>query len=129
MGSSAYLACARLFVVLASLASSPRLRWIADRAAAEPLLEEVTVEGVASSLVRPRGRRPCATVVLFNGVTERGRFHPGVRRLAAALARGGFLVLVPDLNGLARGEISEATIADAVDVCCAAVEWPDARAG
>ena len=128
-GSSAYLAGARLFVVLASLTSSPRLRWIADRAAAEPLLGEVTLERVASSLVRPRGRGACATVVLFNGVTERGRQHPGVRRLAIALARAGFLVLVPDLHGLARGEISEATVADAVDVCCAAVEWPEARAG
>lgn len=129
MGSTTYVASGRLFIVLASLSSSPRLRWIADRALAEPLYEDVTVAGVASSVARPRGVRPRATVVLFNGVTERGRRHPGVRRLAGALARAGFLVLVPDLKGLAQGEISEATVADAVEVCCAAVEWPEARAG
>src|SRR5439155_18413203 len=49
--------------------------------------------------------------------------------LAHAVAGADFAVLVPDLAGLARDEISGRTVADAVAVGCAAAEWPEARGG
>ena len=129
MESSASAAWARFLVVLASTSRAAWLQVVTDRATAATRQEEIVVAGVPTTLARPGRARPCATLVFINGVTARGRRHPDVRRLARALARAGFLVLVPDLPGLARGEISEDTVAAAVDVGCAAADWPEARAG
>ena len=129
MGSSPTAAQARLLVVLATTSTAPFLRRMAKLATAEPRLEEIVVAGAPTTLARPGRGWPCSTLVLVNGVTAQGRRHPDVQRLARALARAGYLVLVPDLSGLARGEITERTLAAAVDVGCAATEWPEALDG
>jgi pimeloyl-ACP methyl ester carboxylesterase len=126
---SAFAAWVRLLVVLGATAKTRRLRGMVARVTAEPKVEEIVVAGLPTTLVQPGRARPCAAVVFINGVTARGRRHPDVRRLARALACAGFLVLVPDLTGLARGEIGEGTVAAAVDVGCVAAEWPQARDG
>jgi pimeloyl-ACP methyl ester carboxylesterase len=102
---------------------------MATLATAEPCLEEIVVAGAPTTLARPGRARPCSLLVLVNGVTAQGRRHPDVQRLAHALARAGYLVLVPDLTGLARGEITERTVAGAVAVGCAAARWPEAHDG
>jgi hypothetical protein len=84
-----------------------------------PLLEEVRAAGVPSTLARPAGPGGRPAAVLLNGVTARGRAHPRVRALAEGLARAGLLVLVPDPAGLARGELTPATLADTL----AASRW------
>ena len=63
--------------------------------------------------------------MFLNGVTARGRHHPDVERLAGALARVGFLVLVPDPPGLARGEITDRTLAATIAVVHAAADRAD----
>jgi pimeloyl-ACP methyl ester carboxylesterase len=126
VGSSLAVAQARLLVVLATTSTAPLLRGVAKLATAEPRLEEIVVAGVPTTLARPGRARPCAMLVFVNGVTARGRRHPDVQRLARALARAGFLVLIPDLTGLARGEITEGTVAAAVAVGCAAADRPEA---
>ena len=102
---------------------------MAKLATAEPRLEEIVVAGVSTTLARSGRARPCSVLVFVNGVTAQGRRHPDVQRLARALARAGFLVLVPDLTGLARGEITERTVAAAVAVGCAAADRPEALDG
>lgn len=50
-------------------------------------------------LYRPAGR-PQAGIVLVPGVAEQGRDDPRLRSFAGALARSGFLVLVPEIGNL-----------------------------
>jgi len=120
---------ARLLAVLATTSRHPLLRGMAKLATADPRLEEIVVAGAPATLARPGRAWPCSTLVFINGVTAQGRRHPDVQRLARALARAGYLVLVPDLTGLSRGEITARTVAAAVDVGCAAAEWPEALDG
>ena len=92
---------------------------------ADPEPVELDIAGVPTTVMRAGlGRKPA--LVFVNGVTARGRHHPDVRALASALARAGFLVLVPDPRGLARGELTERTLDDTVAVARAAAERPDA---
>ena len=83
------------------------------RRAKEPRVEEATLAGVPSTVVRPRGAPPWPALVFMNGATPDGRAHPTVLRLSLALARAGRLVFIPDLPGIAAGELSPATLAAA----------------
>jgi len=115
--------------VLSTVARMRALEWAVRLAATEPRVAEEVVAGVPTSVVRP-GRGECWPVFVFvNGVTARGRHHPDVQRLARGLAGAGFLVLVPDLPGLAVGEITAATVAKAGEAARAAADRPDARGG
>jgi pimeloyl-ACP methyl ester carboxylesterase len=120
---------ARAAAVLAVTLKVPALGWTTRVLTAEPRSAERLVAGVPTTVVRPgRGSR-WPTLVFVNGVTARGRKHPDVARLARALARVGFLVLVPDPPGLARGEITERTAAATLAVARASASRPDARGG
>ena len=68
-------------------------------------------------------------VVFVNGATRERRHHPKVQRLTRGLARAGFLVVVPDLPGLALGKITPATVAGTIDVAEATSGRPDVREG
>lgn len=114
---------------LLSLASNvPLLAGATRLLTAPPRVDtSANLAGVPTTEARPgRGHR-WPTLVFLNGVTSRGRFHPEVERLTQALARIGFLVLVPDPPGLATGEITERTLLAAFDVAEAAADRPDAR--
>ena len=87
------------------------------------------VDGVPTTVARPGAGVCWPALVFLNGVTARGRFHPDVERLTDALARLGFLVLVPDPPGLATGEITERTLTAVNGVVRAAADRPDARDG
>ena len=93
----------------------------------EPREADVLVGRVPSIVVRPGGDGPWPAVVLVNGVTRRGRHHPTVRTLARSLARSGYLVLVPDPHGLARGELTARTLRGTVRVARAATRRRDVR--
>ena len=61
----------------------------------------------------------------MNGATPDGRRHPTVHRLSLALARAGVCVVIPDLAGVAGGELSPATLAQAVAVSDATSRSPE----
>lgn len=107
-------------IVLATTLDTPVLTDAVDLLTAEPRVEETTLAGLPTTVVRPNGsgRRP--TLVIVNGATELGRREPMLRRLARGLARAGYLVFVPDLPGLARGELTERTVEATVAVTRAA---------
>jgi acetyl esterase/lipase len=67
--------------------------------------------------------------VFVNGATPDGRKHPIVRRLGAGLARAGFLVFVPELPGIGRGELTPATLRSTIELVTAAGDTPEALQG
>ena len=73
----------------------------------------------------PEARNYLATI----GATPDGRAHPGVRRLGVALARSGYLVFIPDLPGIAAGELSPRTLGAAVDCATRAADSTEAERG
>src|SRR4029453_5524886 len=90
----------RAIAILSITEDVPVLAWTARVVTAEPRVEETTVSGAPSTVVRPDGGGPWPAIVFVNGATRRGRHHPKVQRLARGLARTGFLVVVPDLPAL-----------------------------
>ena len=115
--------------VLSVTLKVPVLAWATRVVTDAPRARESVVAGVPTTVVRPGGGTHWPVLVFLNGVTARGRHQPDVERLARALARVGFLVLVPDPPGLARGEITEKTVAATIAVVRAAADRPDARGG
>lgn len=65
----------------------------------------------------------------MNGATPDGRAHPGVRRFAASLARAGYLVFIPELPGVAAGELSLPTLAASVECALRAADSAETRDG
>jgi pimeloyl-ACP methyl ester carboxylesterase len=111
---------ARTLGVLALTGRVPVLAWATREATDTPHVQDELVAGVPTTVYRPGGGSRWPTLVFLNGVTARGRHHPDVERLASALARVGFLVLVPDPPGLAEGEVTERTLAATIAVVDAA---------
>ncbi len=79
--------------------------------------------------VRPRTAPPWPAVMFVNGATPDGRSHAGVRRFAASLARAGYIVFIPELPGVAAGELSPPTLAAAVECALIAADSAEARDG
>ena len=117
----------RATIVLSTTIRTPVLTWTVGVLTADPRVEEARVAGLPSTLARPGGRGPWPALVFVNGATRRGRHHPDVQRLARGLARAGYLVLVPDLPGLRRGEITDRTVAGTVAAGLAVANRSDAR--
>jgi pimeloyl-ACP methyl ester carboxylesterase len=115
------------YVVLATTIDTPVLNWIAIVATRGPRVEETRIAGQEATLVRPGSGRRWPAVVFVNGATEEGRLHPDVQRLARGLARARFLVVVPELPGLRRGEITVETLSALVGVARTTAERPDAE--
>lgn len=116
--------------VLSVALNVPVLDWATRTVTETPRVNQyAVVAGVPTSVVRPGSGRRWPELVFFNGVTARGRFHPDVERLAQALARLGFLVLVPDLPGMRTGAVTGNTLTAAIAVIRAAEKRPDAEGG
>jgi dienelactone hydrolase len=115
--------------VLSTTERTPLLAWAVRVVTLAPRVEETTIGGQPSVLVRPGGRGPWPAIVFVNGATRLGRHHPKVQRLARGLARVGFLVVVPDLPGLRLGEITPATTDATARVIEATASRPDVRGG
>ncbi len=113
------------FVVLATTIDTPVLNWIARASTDGPGAEELTVAGQEATVVRPGAGKRWPGVVFVNGATEEGHLHPEVQRLARGLARAHFLVVVPELPGLRRGEITLRTLSALVAVARATADRPD----
>jgi fermentation-respiration switch protein FrsA (DUF1100 family) len=74
----------------------------------------------------PADRPPRATLVLLHGFTAEGRREPRLMHFARTMARAGFAVLVPELDGLRSLAVG---IEDAADIGAALRHELDARAG
>ena len=67
--------------------------------------------------------------MFMNGATPDGRAHAGVRRFAASLARAGYVVFVPELPGVAAGELSLLTLGASVECAARAADLAETRGG
>ncbi|CAA9530372.1 MAG: hypothetical protein AVDCRST_MAG79-854, partial [uncultured Thermoleophilia bacterium] len=120
---------ARALGVLALTLQAPVASALAERLTRAPVVEERTIAGVPATVVRPPGRGPFPAVVFVNGATPDGRRQPDVRRLGRALGRVGFLTVVPDPPGLARGAVTTSTLAATTAVTDAVARRPDVAEG
>ncbi len=113
-------ALAAVAIVLVALAPRIRVGWLAARLLydtanpreattfaglrAAPIVEttefEVGDAKVPADLYHPRGRGPHPGILLVHGMVDAGRSDERLMRFADALARAGYVVLVPELEGL-----------------------------
>jgi pimeloyl-ACP methyl ester carboxylesterase len=103
-------------IVLATTSDMPVLAWLTRSWTDRPRVAEIRIAGQEATLALPGDGKRWPAVVFVNGATERGHLHPDAQRLARGLARAGYLVVVPELPGLRRGEISLRTLAATVAV-------------
>jgi pimeloyl-ACP methyl ester carboxylesterase len=122
-------ACARAVVALATALRVPVLVDAVARLTAPPRTEDTVSGGVEATLVSPGSGGGWPAVVVLNGATPLGRRHPGIVRLGQGLARAGFLVLVPDLPGVAKGEVTVEGVGAAVAAARDVAARPEARPG
>lgn len=119
---------AQALAILGTTLSLPGASVLA-RAGRQPTPSDTSVAGITTTVVQPASRPPWPALVFMNGATPDGRSHPTVQRLAIALARAGVSVYIPDLPGVAAGELSPETLAYSVAVAEAAAGSPDAADG
>jgi pimeloyl-ACP methyl ester carboxylesterase len=86
----------------------------------QPTPSDASVAGIPTTVVRPATSPPWPALVFMNGATPDGRNHPTVQRLGVALARTGIGAFIPDLPGVAEGELSPKTLAYSIAVAEAA---------
>jgi acetyl esterase/lipase len=87
--------------------------WLApflDEVVVEELSVEVEGQRLVSDLYRPTA--PRGALLLVHGLSRAGRRHPELVRLARLLARHGWLVLVPQFEGLAAFRLHGREIAE-----------------
>lgn len=72
------------------------------------------VEGIEADLYVPRSGRPFPGLVLLLGALLEGRDYGPLRELAAAIARAGYAVLVPELGRLRQLELGQEAVRDAL---------------
>ncbi len=118
----------RAFAVLGATLDLPGTRALA-RLSQAPTVTDSDFAGTASTIVRPGTPPPWPALVFVNGATPDGRTHPMVLRLSLALARSGQLVFIPDLPGIAGGELSPATLRAATAYVQAAADSAESRQG
>jgi acetyl esterase/lipase len=119
---------ARAIAVLGATLDLPGTRALA-RLSKAPAVTDSAFAGTASTIVRPSSPPPWPALVFVNGATPDGRTHPMVLRLSLALARSGQLVFIPDLPGIAAGELSPATLAAAIAYVRAAADADESHHG
>jgi len=94
-----------------------------------PRVEDESLGSWPAVVVRPSTPPPWPAILFVNGATPEGRTHAVVLRLAASLARSGHVVLVPDLPGIASGELSPRTLGAAVECATCAADAAETRNG
>jgi pimeloyl-ACP methyl ester carboxylesterase len=116
---------ARAVVVISSVLDAPVLTPAAEAVSGEPGFEDVPVAGNPTLVARPAGEGPWPAIFLVNGTVREGRKLPEVRNLAEGFARAGYLVVVPDLPGLTKDEITPETARETVDAAREVSARPD----
>ena len=78
--------------------------------------EDTFVAGLPAFVYRPgRGSGPWPAIVIFPGVTRRGRTHPALRAIGRGLAAAGRLAILVEPEGLPVGELTPAARVQARD--------------
>lgn len=99
-----------------AIAWDPPLAGTAARhALGAPREEESELGGVPATIFRPsRGAGPWPAALLYPGVTRQGRRHAAFVGLSRGLAAAGLLAVVAEPQGVAAGELTGTTAAQAL---------------
>jgi pimeloyl-ACP methyl ester carboxylesterase len=108
------------------LADTLELPAIGGRGSCNRVVDEALGSSPAT-VVRPTTAPPWPAILFVNGATPEGRTHAVVRRLASSLARSGHIVFVPDLPGIANGELSPRTLGAAIECATCAADAAETR--
>ena len=114
----------RAALVIAATGGLPGAAALARLLTGEPELEDTEIGRLRATVAWPEGIGPWPAVVVLNGATPFGNRHRAIQRLAANLARAGYLAVLPELPGLEEGEVdartAEATVLVAEATACRA---------
>jgi pimeloyl-ACP methyl ester carboxylesterase len=94
-----------------------------------PTIHDAELGGVPATVVRPGTQPPWPSFVFANGATPDGRAHPLVQKLGIALGRSGYAVFIPDLPGVAGGELNPATLVAGVRCTLDVAQQEETRDG
>ena len=119
----------RAAVLISLVLEVPLLTRVATQMTGDPRIESLEIDGVPVELTRPRRGGPWPAWVFVTGAHPERRNEPVVQRLARALARSGYVCLVPDLPGLGEGQVTQRTLDAAVAVIESAASRNDVRDG
>jgi hypothetical protein len=121
---------ARLVLAAAAGVDPPLLGRLVDCVAGAPRVEETELGGVAATLALPgRPPGPWPGILVYPGITARGRGHPGHQGMARGLAAAGFACAVAEPSGLARGVVSPRTLDELGAAATAFAGHPAVRSG
>jgi len=102
-------AATRAAVVLLGFALGPRRGPLA-LLSRSPVVHEVSYQAdsdtIRADVYRPHDDLRHPGVIIVHGIAAQGKDDPRIRRLAISLASAGYVVLAPQLERLARGELS-----------------------
>jgi acetyl esterase/lipase len=119
----------RTGILMSLVLDVPGVAGLLRRTTREPRVESVTIDGVPATAFVPGGVGPWPAWIFVTGAHPERRREPIVERLAQALARAGYIALVPDLPGLGDGELSVRTLESANSVIDFMLARPDVRHG
>ena len=119
----------RAAILLSGTSPTPVLSWVLRTATGSPKIEQTTLGGAPATLLQPAHGSSWHAVLLLPGTADQGRDNPRVMKLAKAIARAGYLVGVPDLPGMADGEIVPASVQATIDAAVGLSERGDASGG
>ena len=119
----------RTGILMSLVLDVPGVASLLRKTTREPRVESVTIDGVPATVFVPGGTGPWPAWIFVTGAHPERRREPIVERLAQALARAGYIALVPDLPGLGEGELSVRTLESANSVIDFMLARPDVRDG
>ena len=98
---------ARVPIGLAAAYDGPVLGRVARVLAGKVREDDTSVAGLPAFVYRPgRGSGPWPAIVLFPGVTRRGRTHPALGAIGHGLAATGRMTVLVEPEGLPLGELN-----------------------
>jgi len=124
LAATLFVAWPRIRVVyLATLilveATTPEVDGPMSRLRADPAFETITFESggatIVADLYRPPGDGPHPAVVVSHGMDDGGRGDPRLVNIADALARAGFVSLVPEYPSLKSLTVRTSAVDEIVD--------------
>lgn len=118
---------ARAVVVVAMLLELPVLHPLVTSLTEAGVQRDVRVAGLQARVFQPDGEGPWPGVVFITGADAAGRESEDVAELGRALARAGYVTIVPDLPGLAQGMVGDSTLEAAGETLVAAGRLPQVR--
>lgn len=124
---STLVAQARAIAVVATLLDVPVVEPAVAAVTSDATQEDTQLAGLETRIYRPTGDGDWPGVLFLTGADVAGRKSEDVALLGRALARAGYVTIVPELPGLASGAVSDGTLDAAARAVAAAPDLPRVR--